>query len=68
VLTVTLTNQQVLLSWPEGASTYHLESATNLVLPGSWAAVTNVPVPVNGQETVTLPASGLQRFFRLHSQ
>ena len=67
VLRVTLTNHQVLLSWPQIATTYHLESTTNAVLQGSWATVTNAPVPVNGQNTVTLPASGFRQFFRLSS-
>jgi uncharacterized repeat protein (TIGR01451 family) len=68
VLTVAVSGTQVVLSWPQAASTYHLESTTNLVLQGSWAAVTNVPVAEGGQDTVTLPASSLQRFFRLNSQ
>jgi RHS repeat-associated protein/uncharacterized repeat protein (TIGR01451 family) len=67
VLTVALSGQQVVLSWPQSASAYHLETTTNLVLQGSWATVTNVPVPGGGQDTVTLPASSLQRFFRLRS-
>ena len=68
VMGVTLTNHQVLLSWPASANTYHLETTTNLVLPSSWSDVTNTPAQVNGQNTVTLPVSDLQRFFRLHSE
>lgn len=68
VLTVALSGPQVVLSWPQIATTYHLETTTNLLPQATWTAVTNVPVPLNGQDTVTLPASGLQRFFRLHNQ
>ena len=68
VLAVTLTNQQVVLSWPQAASTYHLETTTNLLPQATWTTVTNVPVPVNSLETVTLPVTGFRSFFRLHNQ
>ena len=68
VLTVTRTNSQVVLSWPTVASSYYLESTTNLVSLANWLQVTNVPVTVNSQQTVTLPTSGVRQFFRLHSQ
>jgi len=58
----------VVLSWPTnyvgfGYSGYTLQSATDLT-SGNW---TNLPAPivVNGQNTVTNPVSGTQRFFRL---
>ena len=68
VLSVALTNHQVLLSWTALATTYHLETTTNLVLTSGWSTVTNTPLPVNGQNTVTLPVSNARSFFRLHSQ
>ena len=68
LLNVTLSGQEVILSWPQIAGAYHLETTTNLVPPASWGAVTNVPLPVSGQNAVTLPIAGWQEFFRLHSQ
>jgi hypothetical protein len=67
MMSVALTNHQVLLSWPASANTYHLETTTNLVSSTNWSTVTNTPVPVNGTNTVTLPVSNSRSFFRLHS-
>jgi hypothetical protein len=67
MLSVGLTNQQVVLSWAQSASGYHLETTTNLASSTNWSAVTNIPVPVSDQSTVTLPASARPSFFRLRS-
>ena len=68
VLTIALIGQQVLLSWPQSAVTFYLESTTNIAIPSSWATLTNVPVLTNGQYTVTLPAIGARKFFRLDTE
>jgi RHS repeat-associated protein/uncharacterized repeat protein (TIGR01451 family) len=67
MLSVGLTNQQVVLSWAQSASGYHLETTANLASSTNWSAVTNIPVPVSDQSTVTLPASARPSFFRLRS-
>jgi alpha-tubulin suppressor-like RCC1 family protein len=69
VLTATPAGQTIVLSWPQQtAGTYNLETTTNLAPQATWTAVTNAPVPVNSQNTVTLQLSGVQQFFRLHNQ
>ena len=67
-LTIALTNHQVVLAWPQAASTYSLETTTNLTLQTSWTSVTNVPAVASGQNTVTLPIIAPSQFFHLHSQ
>jgi hypothetical protein len=42
-----------------------LQSTTNLNPPIVWSPVSPAPTVVNGQNTVTNPASGKQKFYRL---
>jgi uncharacterized repeat protein (TIGR03803 family) len=55
----------VVLTWPTNAAGFTLISTTNLVSPAVWATNSPGPVVVNGQNAVTNPASGAQKFFRL---
>jgi uncharacterized repeat protein (TIGR03803 family) len=55
----------VILMWPTNATGYNLQSATNLVSPVIWNAVSPGPVMVSGQFTVTNPISAMQQFYRL---
>jgi len=64
ILCIAPAGNQVVLSWPAWASNYVLQSTTNF-LPAAWSNVTNVPVVVNGRDTVTNPISGTQQFYRL---
>jgi len=41
-----------------------LQSTTNLISPAVWTTVSPAPVVVNGQNTVTNPISGTQKFFK----
>ncbi|HXR47355.1 MAG TPA: RHS repeat-associated core domain-containing protein [Candidatus Limnocylindrales bacterium] len=65
VLNITLTNYQVLLSWPVVPDGFALETTSNLVLQSSWLAVTNTPVVVGDQKTVTADITGSSKFYRL---
>ena len=56
---------QVVLSWPTWAPNFTLQSTTNLVSPAVWNTVSPAPVIVNGNNTVTNPISGSQKFYRL---
>jgi uncharacterized repeat protein (TIGR03803 family) len=69
-LTVTLLATNVALSWPTqnagfDYTGYTLKSATNLVPPVAWSTDSPTPAVVNGQNTVTVPISGPQKFYRL---
>jgi len=52
------------LSWPDWAG-YHLQFTTQLANSSPWAEVMEVPVAVNGQKRLRLPANQEAGFFRL---
>jgi len=52
------------MTWPASLSNYELQSRDSLTST-NWAAVTNAPVLVNGQNTVILDPTAPQRFYRL---
>jgi len=55
----------VILTWPTNATVFTLQSTTNLVPPRFWIANPPAPFVVNGQNTVTNPVTGTQKFYRL---
>jgi uncharacterized repeat protein (TIGR03803 family) len=63
-LTMARSEADVILSWPQDAEGFILQSTTNLVSP-VWITNSLTPDVVNGQNTVTNPVSGTQQFFRL---
>jgi len=56
-LTIAHSGTNVILTWPTNATGFTLESTTNLAAP--------VWITVSGQNTVTNPISGTQKFYRL---
>src|SRR5207302_982527 len=52
-LSAARSGSNITLSWPAAASSYVLESAASLSIPVTWAPVTNPPVLVGDQNTVT---------------
>jgi hypothetical protein len=67
-LTIMSSGANVVLTWPTNFAGFTLQSTTNLISPAVWNTNSPAPVVVNGQNTVTNPASGSQKFFRLKSQ
>jgi hypothetical protein len=67
-LTIIPSGANVILKWPINAAGFTLQSTTNLISPAVWSTNSPASVVVNGQNTVTNPASGTQNFFRLKSQ
>ncbi len=66
-LSISVTNDQVLLSWPDSPTGFRLQSTANLDPPIQWTTV-NAPVLVDtnkGQNLVLLPVGGANEFFRL---
>ncbi len=57
--------ENVVLRWPTNTAVFTLQSATNLILPAVWTPVSPGPVVIDGQNAVTNPISGTQRYFRL---
>jgi uncharacterized repeat protein (TIGR03803 family) len=64
-LSITRSGANVVLRWPTNSPGFTLKSATNLVSPIVWTTASPAPVVVNGQNTVTNPASGMQKYYRL---
>ena len=64
-LQIQLAGTNVVLTWPLSAAGYVLQSANKLAPPASWTTVTNVPVIVNFQYTVTNQIASGSRFYRL---
>jgi formylglycine-generating enzyme required for sulfatase activity len=64
-LTIIRSAANVILTWPTNATGFTLQSTTNLVSPVVWTTVVPGPVVVNGNNTVTNPISGSQKFYRL---
>lgn len=57
---------QVIVSWASSLSGFVLESVDNFTLPLSWSAVTNPPVLIAAQNTVTITLFRNQsRFYRI---
>lgn len=55
---------QMLLRWPVNALAFTLESSTTLINP-SWSIWPSGPTVFNGTNTVSVPTTGLARYFRL---
>jgi len=64
-LTIIRAGANVILTWPTNAAGFTLQSTANLVSPAVWSTNSPAPVVVNGQNTVTNPASSPQKFYRL---
>ena len=56
---------QLTFAWTTNVTGFALESATNLPAGANWTAVTNTPVRVGDQFTVTNSISGTNKFYRL---
>jgi uncharacterized repeat protein (TIGR03803 family) len=61
-LTVIRSVAGIVLTWPTNAAGFTLQSTTNLVSPSVWTTVSPGPAVVNGQNAVTNPISGAQKF------
>lgn len=58
-------SSNAILSWPQSAENFGVQTTTNLLNPSSWITLTNIPVIVNSQNTITNPVSKATRFYRL---
>ena len=69
-LTIVPSGTNVILTWPAivagfDYTGYTLQSTTNLVSPAVWSTNSPAPVVIAGQNTVTNPITGAQKFYRL---
>lgn len=56
---------RLILSWPATVTGYHLERSSYPHVEESWTSVTNVPVIVDGQNTITNGITSELLFYRL---
>ena len=69
-LTLTLSETNVVLSWPTNAAGFDytgftLQTATDLTPSASWTPVSPAPVITAGRNTVTNPITSTKQFYRL---
>jgi len=64
-LSVALSQGNIVISWPDSAGGFILESIDTLGTAANWSQVNETVTSQNGQSTVNLPAAGNTRFFRL---
>ncbi len=63
-LDIVPSGNQITLQWPANASTFILQSTTNIA-GGTWNAVTTTPTVVNSVNYLTMPMAASQTYFRL---
>ena len=64
IVNIAVQSGSVVVSWPSSLANWQLQSCTSLSNP-NWAAMTNTPAVVNGQNTIGLQPMTGQKFFRL---
>ncbi len=68
-LSIALSDQAIQLSWPLWASNFILQQASGQLSPGmTWSSVGTTPAAATNANTVTLPLSATNKFYRLHRQ
>jgi hypothetical protein len=67
VMHVRMSGSDVEVLWPSSSSGYSLYCTTNLLTPGMWLPVTNVPSLQTNDWMVSMPVSGACCFFRLEA-
>jgi hypothetical protein len=68
-LAIALSSQSISLAWPLWATNYNLQEAVGSDLPiTSWTSLSVSPLITNNAAAVTLPLSGLVKFYRLQHQ
>ena len=65
-LKITLADQNVLLTWPQSASNFDLQSSETFVPTTIWTNLLVTPLVTDGSNLVTLPLTGSAKFYRLH--
>jgi hypothetical protein len=64
-LSLVRSGANLIFTWPTNSTGFTLQSTTTLVSPVVWTANSPAPIVVNGQNTVTDPVFGPQKFYRL---
>ncbi|MDB6124376.1 MAG: hypothetical protein JWQ71_3369 [Pedosphaera sp.] len=65
LLTITPAGPSVIISWPASVTGFTLQQDADLNTPNAWSTVATSVVVTNGLNTVTVPATFGNKFFRL---
>lgn len=65
LLTITHSGSSVVISWPTPTSNFTLQQNNSVSNAGGWGAVSQTTNSASGTNSVTIPATGGQLFFRL---
>ncbi len=65
LLSIATANSKVILSWTNSGPAFTLQQNPNLNVAGGWSNVSQALVLTNGLNTVTVPNTGGNQFFRL---
>jgi hypothetical protein len=68
ILQARVSGGDLIISWPSAADGYGLEMSSDLSSSNSWTPVTNAPMVVDFQNTVTNAISQPGRYYRLRKQ
>lgn len=63
-LVIAPSGRQITLTWPANATGFTLQSTTSLT-GGTWTTVAGTPTVANGLDSLTLPTSQMQTYYRL---
>jgi hypothetical protein len=64
-LSIALSGTNVVISWPTSVTSWSLETAPALGLPGDWSTLTTAPLFLNSEYIVTNAAGAAAQFYRL---
>jgi hypothetical protein len=64
-LAIQLLATNVVLSWPAAAAGYAPQASSSLAQTNGWSDVPQLVIVTNGSNTVTVPVSGTNQFYRL---
>lgn len=65
VISIVVSNNIAVISWPQALTNFGLQAASSLVPPSAWANIVTLPQQINGQNVVLDPGLGAAKFYRL---
>jgi hypothetical protein len=64
-LSIRLVDNTVVVSWPANGASFSLQANSDLSQAANWASVPQQVVTSNGLNSVSIPISSIQQFYRL---
>ncbi len=67
-LRISRSGTNILLAWPEWASSFVVQESSSALSAQNWSSLTNEPVLTEGEKTLRLPLSATSKLYRLRAQ